>query len=189
MSRFVLVKDLPQDLRKDEYNVKFPNFKEEIEPYHSRMNNKFKVTQINVLRNIFATIAAKYDPSIDYNSKIPFSLHEGLKVDTLEEMVCIVNEMIRKYAPNAYRKHMEKQLKSRPVGIKVCYFDGPFGYSDVFDNLGILILDAKDVDAELGLVEKKVVGRPAVSGPAKPALSKANNKKESEDKSEPKKAN
>ena len=188
MSRFVLVKELPEDLRKGEFNIKFPDFKEEIEQYYARMNNRFKITQINVLRNIFTTISTKYGSPVDYGNKIPFSQHEGIKVDTLEDMVRVVNEMIRQYAPDAYRRQMEKQLKDRPVGIKVCYFDGPFGYTNVFDNLGILILEEKDVDVELGLADKKVVGKPAVSGPAKPASSKANNKK-SEDKTTPEKAN
>ena len=188
MSKFILVKEFPKDLRRDEYIVRFPDFKEEIEPYYLRINNRFKITQVNMLRNIFATIAAKYDPSIDYNSKIPYSLHEGLQIDTLEKLVSIVNEMIRKYAPNAYRKHMETQLKNRPVGIKICYFDGPFSYSDVFDKLGIQMAEEKDRDFELGIVEKKATGRPVPAN--KVESNKTNNKKkESEDKTEPGKAN
>lgn len=166
MSKFVNTKQLPENLRKGEYVVRFPDFKEEVSEFYSRVRSNFKLTTVSMLRNILGAIGNSYDPTFDFYA-IPYNNFDGLKIDTIDELIKVVNNIVRLHAPSLYRKSMEFQIKNRPIGIKVIYFDGPFSYTDVFNNFGMFEIKEKDVDVELGLAEKKIPPKSAVKGSPK----------------------
>jgi hypothetical protein len=161
MAKFIVVDTEPTTLRKGEHVIKFPDFLEEIKA-NSGKAPRGGITATNHLRNIVGTIGQKYDENLTSWSINPFNF-EGRTFNTDQDLSEIVIELLKKQHPTIFQSYVDAKIKARPDGTKVIYFVGPFNYTTAFYTNGLDLIEPKDVEVELGLKPKKVVGKPAVT--------------------------
>lgn len=161
MSKFVLIKTAPTILRKGEFVIKSPDFLEQIRACAHKAAKK-NVTGINHLRDILNTIQQKFETDLSI-FKVPLSLYEGLPFKDENDLSRIMVRMLKNERPVIFEKVLEYNIKNRPHGSKVIYYVGDLGDTGPFFRNGLDMIEEKDVDVELGLKAKKVVGKPAVT--------------------------
>lgn len=161
MSKFVVVKQKPEELRKDEHVIEMPKFLDEIRSNATKAPRNGLVGA-NHLRAIAGSIGEKYDQNLTSWSIRPH-LFEGRPFSTDEELSVIVLDMLASQYPTIVDSYLVDAVKRRPLGTKLVYFVGPFQKTMAFTMNGMDQIEEKDVDAYLGLKPKKVVGKPAVT--------------------------
>ena len=163
MAKFVLVNEQPESLRDGEHFISMPLFLEEIRVASARQMGRKNLTSSSYLRSIANMISINYDQEFDPLRHLKAHDYEGLEFKDELELSAIVRRMLRENYPKIFDKFVEAQLKKRPHGTKVIFFGGTLQESSAFFENGIDLIDKKDVDVELGLKAKKIVGKPAVS--------------------------
>jgi hypothetical protein len=163
MAKFVTVDEAPEELRKDEFVIKMPDFLEEIRMASARNTNKKGRLSPSFLRSIASMIAINYDREFDPLRQLKAHDYDGVGYETEQELSKIVLNALERDYPAIFDRYLESKIKNRPFGTKVIYFVGPHSKSSVFYANGIDSLDLKDVDSFLGLKPKKTVGKPAVT--------------------------
>ena len=161
MSKFVIVKQLPETLNKGEFVVTEPNFMPEISQ-NSRKASRTKHTGINHLREILNSIANKYDQNMEV-MRIRLSNYEGLPYESETQLHDIVTRILKNEYPTVLAKCIDHQIKSRPMGTKLVYFSGTLNSATPFYDNGLDLIEEKDVDALLSGKSKKIVGKPAIT--------------------------
>ena len=161
MSKFVIVKTAPESLRKGESVLESPDFLEQIKACAHKAAKK-NITGVNHLRDILNAIRLKYDEQLDI-FKVPLSQYEGLPFKDENDLSQIMVRMLKKERPLIFEKVLEYNIKNRPHGSKVIYYVGDLGDTSPFFRNGMDMIEEKDVDVELGLKAKKIVGKPAVT--------------------------
>lgn len=161
MSKFVIVKTTPTNLRKGEVVLESPSFLEQIRANTHKAAKK-NLTGINHLRDILNSIQQKYEVDLGI-FKVPLSQYEGLLFNNEDELNEIILRMLKKERPFIFESVLEYNIKNRPFGTKLIYYVGNLDGTGPFFKAGIDMIDEKDVDVELGLKPKKIVGKPAVS--------------------------
>lgn len=161
MSKFVVVSTAPESLRKGEVVIKSPDFLEQIRANAHKAAKK-NLTGLNHLRDILNAIQQKYETDLNI-FKVPLSQFEGLAFTTENDLSNIVIRMLKMHRPEIFEKVLEYNIKNRPHGTKVVYYVGDLHDTTPFFRHGIDMIEEKDVDVELGLKTKKIVGKPAVS--------------------------
>lgn len=161
MSKFVVVKEAPKELPKDTHVIRMPTFIEEIRANANKtaLNG---LTGVNHLRSIAGSIGDKYDQNLTSWSVRP-NLYEGRAYANDEELSAIVLDMLNTQYPSIIDSYLMYQVKHRPVGTKLIYFVGPFQKTMAFTMNGLDHIEEKEVDVYLGLKEKKVIGKPAIT--------------------------
>lgn len=161
MSKFVMVKAVPANLRKGEIAMRSPDFLEQIKASAHKAAKK-NLTGINHLRDILNGIQQKYETDLNI-FKVPLSQYEGLSFSDENDLSKIIVRMLKSERPVIFDKVLEYNIKNRPHGTKLIYYVGDFGDTSPFFRNGIDEIAEKDVDEYLGLKPKKVVGKPAVT--------------------------
>jgi hypothetical protein len=161
MSKFVLVKELPETLNKGEVAITEPNFMPEI-LQNMRKAPRVKNTAINHLREILNSIAVKYDQSMDV-MRIRLHNYEGVPYSDDADLHKIIIKILSSEYPVVLEKYLDYQIKSRPMGTKLVYFSGALSACTPFYNNGLDLIEEKDVDSYLSGKPKKVVGKPAIT--------------------------
>jgi hypothetical protein len=160
MSKFVIVKTAPANLRKGEVVLESPSFLEQIRANAHKARKG--LTAVNHMRDILNAIQQRFEADINV-FKIPFSQYEGLPFANEDELSKIVIRLLKKESPGVFEKVLEYNIKNRPHGSKLIYYVGDLDGTGPFFRNGIDMIDEKDVDVELGLKPKKIVGKPAVT--------------------------
>jgi hypothetical protein len=161
MSKFVSVKTAPETLRKGEIVIESPDFLEQIRACAHKAAKK-NITGVNHLRDILNAIQQKFETDLAI-FKVPLSQYEGLPFENENDLSRIIIRLLKKERPLVFEKVLEYNIKNRPFGSKVIYYVGDWCDTGAFTRNGIDSIDEKDVDVELGLKAKKVVGKPAVT--------------------------
>lgn len=161
MAKFVMVDEAPPELRKGEFVIQSPDFLDEIRA-NAKMTPRSGRTGTNQLRAIVGSIGAKYDPNITAWNIRPH-LYEDRTFANEQELSAIIVDLLRTQQPRVFDSYLEHQIKNRPQGVKVIYYVGSFADTGAFNRNGIDQMNLKDVDVELNLKAKKVVGKPAVT--------------------------
>lgn len=162
MSRFLIVKDKPEDLKKGEYIIDKPSFLEEIS-LHRTKAPKNGLTGTYHLRMIVDSIAQSYDPENMNAFSVKVHNFEGRPFSSDEELDSIVVDMIADSRPELFLKYVDKKIKTRPYGTSLVYYvdSNLKGAYDLFYRNGLS--DARDVEEKSTSGPKKVVGKPAVT--------------------------
>lgn len=161
MSKFVVVTEAPTELRKGEYVIERPTFMAEVEatrgrrPHNGLMGSSY-------LRTVVGLIGEKYDPTLTSWNIRPH-LYEARPFATDGDVSAMVVDLLKSQHPTVFDGYLNTKIKQRPVGTKVIYYVGNFTETKPFFDNGIDQIDLKDVDVELGLKTKKVVGKPAIT--------------------------
>ncbi len=164
MTKFVVVEEKPKTLAKGEYVISMPDFLEEIAANKSKAQ-VMKLTAVNHLRSIAASVGQKYDPEhFNAFAHIKPSLFEGIAYETDEDLSKIVTSMFKSCYPSIFEKAIEYEIQARPMGVKAIYFVGPWDYSGPFTKNGIDLATQEEVEVEMGRKEKKTVGKPIPKG-------------------------
>lgn len=165
MTKYVLAKesDLPESLSKDEYVVTAPNFVEEVRAC-SKKKPKNGLLSPNYLREIAAAIGDKY-LNEDFNTlvEVNVSKYRGIPITDDKSVSDVAVKMMSKAIPDILDRYVDYHIKKRPLGCKVIYFLGDHLQTGAFSFNGIDEGKLKEVPVFLGLKNKKIVGKPAVS--------------------------
>lgn len=155
MAKFVIVKEAPKVLSKEEYVVRVPGFLEEVRANKGR-EPRGGLTAVNHLRGIVATIGAKYDPTLTAWTVTPVD-YEGRPYTNDHELADIVREMLYTQHPQVFHAAIDYQIRQRPHGTKLIYFIGPLDLSTSFIRNGIDRIEEREIESYLsGKSSKKV---------------------------------
>lgn len=163
MAKFVRVTEAPESLEKDCIVIEAPNFKAEIKRCDAKKPRSGLLSP-NYLREICAAVGDKYsDENFNALTSVNVSGYKGIPFSSVEDVEKVVNTILNKGCPELFDNYVDYHIKQRPHGTKLIYFLGDFVHTGSFTRNGIDEVAAKDVDVYLGLKEKKVVGKPAVT--------------------------
>lgn len=159
MAKFVVVKEAPTEVNKNEYVIDKPSFVSEIE-LHKRKAGRGGLTGSNHLRMILDSIAQNYDPEkmSAYSARV--NLFEGRPYANDSELNDVVCEMLRQDYPAVFAKYLDKKIKSRPKDTQLVYYvdSGISGAEELFIQNGLDEQVEEKVEKP-----KRSVGKPAIT--------------------------
>jgi hypothetical protein len=161
MSKFVVVKEAPKDLKKGEYLIDKPSFIEQI-ALHSAKKPRNGLTGSHYLRMITDSIAQAYDPENMSAYSIKAHLYEGRKFSSDSEMNDIIVEALKNNYPAIFSKYLEKKIRNRPAKTElVIYVDSQIsGQYELFYQNGLSEAKAETPKEDK---PKRTVGKPAIT--------------------------
>jgi hypothetical protein len=161
MSKFVVVKEAPKDLKKGEYLIDKPSFIEQIN-LHKMKRPRNGLTGSHYIRMVMDSIAQAYDPEGMTAYSIKAHLYEGRPIASDEAFNDILVEALRNDCPSVFPKYLETKVRARPTGTeKVIYVDSDIkGQYEIFYKNG---LGEEKVEAPAKIKSDKVVGKPAIT--------------------------
>lgn len=161
MSKFVVVKEAPKDLKKGEYLIDTPSFVPQI-ALHSSKKPRNGLTGSHYIRMVVDSIAQTYNPEEMTAYSIKAHNYEGRKFETDEDFNAIIVEALRNDCPSVFPKYLETKIRNRPSGTeRVIYVDSDIaGQYEIFYKNG---LSEEKVEAPKKPTSDKVVGKPAVT--------------------------
>jgi ribosomal protein S24E len=161
MSKFIVVKEAPAELKKGEYLIDTPSFLPQIALHKTKVPRN-GLTGSHYIRMIVDSIAQAYDPENMTAYSVKAHLYEGRKFSSEKEMNDIVLEMLRNDYPAVFAKYLDTKIRTRPSKTElVIYVDSDIkGQYELFYKNGL-----SEVEKEQPKKEKsdKVVGKPAVT--------------------------
>lgn len=162
-TKYAVVDKAPVELKEGEIVLKPADFMEQI------LENKQKarrgnLTASNHLRYIAGSIGYKYDPKLEQVTIKPH-LFIGRKFMDDKELSGIIVEMMKLQYPTIFQSVLDYEIKNRPAGTKLIYFEGTIGTTDIpFQLNGIDKITEDELAAHNGTAKpKKIVGKPAVT--------------------------
>lgn len=163
MTKFVRVKEKPEELESGCIVIEAPNFMEEILSCKAKKPKHNLITP-NYLREICAAIGDRYgDENFNAMTSVNVTPYKGVKFENLEDVAKIVNRVISDNCPGFFDSYVDHHLKNRPTGTRLVYFLGDFKFTGPFTRNGIDEVSSKDLDVYLGKKKKKTVGKPAIT--------------------------
>lgn len=159
MSKFVVVKEAPVELKKGEYLIDTPSFLEQIHLHRSKVPRN-GLTGSHYLRMLVDSIAQAYDPENMSAYSIKAHLYEGRKFNSPEEMNQILVEALRNDYPAVFAKYLDVKIKARPSKTElVIYVNSDIqGQYEIFYKNGL-----SELEAPAKPKSDKVVGKPAIT--------------------------
>jgi len=136
MTQFVIVDEVPENIKQDEYVIEMPNFMAEIEQESDKAPRN-KLTAVSHLRSLAGVIGHNYDENFSPWSHIKANKFVGRKFETNEDLSKIVLEMFESQYPNIFPAYISVKIKKRPKGTSLIYFVGPEKFSQLFFNEGV----------------------------------------------------
>jgi hypothetical protein len=161
MAKFVVVKEAPAELRKGEYIIAQPNFMEEVVANKGKRPNT-GLTGPAYIRSICGMVGERYDNTLTAWNIRPH-LYDGRPFKTDQDMSEIIVDLLKTQHPSVFEGYINHKIRTRPIGTKVIYYVGDFTTTKPFFDNGIDQIEYKDVEVELGLKAKKVIGKPAIT--------------------------
>jgi hypothetical protein len=161
MMQFVRVKEVPAELRKDEYVISAPTFLEEVRAcFNKRPRNE--VMSINYLRELVAAVGAKYLPeTFNAMTDVNVSYYKGTPCTSEVEANEMLLKLFKREYPEALNAFVEYHIKNRPNGTKTVFYLGTGDQAGIFLKLGFQEVLQKDLYKEEK--SKKTVGKPAIT--------------------------
>jgi hypothetical protein len=161
MSKFIVVKEAPKDLKKGEYLIDTPSFVEQI-ALHKAKRPRNGLTGSHYIRMVMDSIAQVYDPENMTAYSVKAHNYEGIKFNSDEEFNEIIVRALKADCPAVFPKYLEVKVRNRPAGTeKVIYVDSDIrGQYEIFYKNG-LSEEVKEVSEKKK--SDKVVGKPAIS--------------------------
>lgn len=161
MSKFIVVKEAPAELKKGEYLIDTPSFLPQIALNKTKIPRN-GLTGSHYIRNIAESIAQAYDPENMTAFSVKAHLYEGRKFSSEKEMNDIVLEMLRNDYPAVFAKYLDIKIRTRPSKTElIIYVD-----SNIKDQYEIFYKNGlSEFVVETPKKEKsdKVVGKPAIT--------------------------
>lgn len=161
MSKFVVVKQAPKELKKGEYVIDTPSFLPQIQ-LHKAKKPRNGLTGSHYLRMITDSIAQAYDPENMTAYSIKAHKYEGRKFSTDEEMDAIMVDALKQDCPSVFAKYLDVKIRTRPSGTNLVYYvdSGIDGSNEIFYKNGLSELVEEEPAKKKS---DKVVGKPAIT--------------------------
>lgn len=161
MSKFVVVKEAPKELKKGEYLIDAPSFVPQI-ALHKAKRPRNGLTGSHYIRMVMDSISQAYDPEGMTAYSIKAHNYDGIKFNSDEEFNEIMVRALRADCPSIFPKYLEVKLRARPTGTeRVIYVD-----SDIKDQYEIFYRNGLGEEKQEVADKKKsdkVVGKPAIT--------------------------
>jgi hypothetical protein len=164
MTKFVISKEVPEELSSYEMRIDPPNLLQEVlNCWNYRSANS--ITGVNWLRQI-ANEITKWDKSFNpYRHMVP-SEHQGIPYSSPEDVAAIALRMVNERYPNLTDAWVEHCVKYKPPFTKLIWFTGEFKQTSKFTSNFIDRIELSEVD--------EYMGRHAVKKPNGMPLGKSN---------------
>lgn len=136
MSKFIVVKEAPTELKNGEYLIDHPSFKEQI-ALHKAKQPRNGLTGSHFIRMVADSIAQAYDPDNMTAYSIKAHLYEGRSFSSDEDLDKIFVEAMRADCPQVFTKYLDAKIRNRPAKTDlVIYVDSkiPFQYEQFYKN-------------------------------------------------------
>lgn len=161
MSKFIVVKEAPKDLKKGEYVIDTPSFLEQI-ALHRAKKPRNGLTGSHYIRMVVDSIAQRYNPEQMTAYSVKAHNYEGRPFTTDEQFNDIIVEALRNDCPSVFPKYLDVKIRTRPSGTeKVIYVDSDIaGQYEIFYSNG---LSEEKNEASFKVKSDRVVGKPAVT--------------------------
>ena len=121
MSKFVVVKEAPKDLKKGEHVIDAPSFMREI-ALHRAKKPRNGLTGPHYIRMVVDSIAQAYDPENMSAYSVKAHLYDGLKFSSDEEFNAIVVRALQNDCPGVFPKYLNNKIRNRPAGTQLVYY-------------------------------------------------------------------
>ena len=163
MSKFIVVKEAPAELKKGEYLIDSPSFVDQVS-HHKSKKPRNGLTERMYLDAIMNSIGEAYDSgnTDPHSNRVKYHNYTGILATTDEEVSEVLLRAIRLDCSHLLGKYLETKVRTRPAGTSlVIYVDSDIkGYHEIFHKYGLS-------EQEKEVVQKpksdKVVGKPAVT--------------------------
>lgn len=163
MSKFLIVKNPPQNLEKGEFVIDQPDFYKEIRASRAKKPRSHALT-VNYFREVMASIATRYlSEGFDHMTTINANKYVGTPCTTEEQVHATVIKALETYYPQlllAYNSHCFKQ---RPSGTSFIFYSGNPNYAIAIKEFGWEQLTDKEYEAFRSGKPKKIVGKSAIT--------------------------
>jgi len=161
MSKFVVVKEAPAELKKGEYLIDTPSFVPQIALHRTKVPRN-GLTGTHYLRMVTDSIAQAYDPENMTAYSIKAHLYDGRPFSSDEELNKIIVEALHNDYPAVFGKYLDVKIRNRPANTeRVIYVDSKItNQYEIFYKNG---LSEEKVEAPQKPKSDKVVGKPAVT--------------------------
>lgn len=161
MSKFVVVKEAPTDLKKGEYVIDKPSFLEQI-ALHRAKKPRNGLTGSHYIRIVVDSIAQAYDPENMTAYSVKAHNYEGLKFNSDEEFNDIIVRALAIDCPSVFPKYLEARVRNRPAGTTLVYYvdSNIRGQYEIFYRNGFA---EEKVEQPKKEKSDRVVGKPAVT--------------------------
>lgn len=161
MSKFVVVKEAPKELKKGEYLIDTPSFVDQI-ALHKAKKPRNGLTGSHYLRMVMDSISQAYDPENTTAYSIKAHLYEGRKFASDADMNAIIVQAISNDCPGIFPKYLEAKIRNRPAGTeRVIYVDNKISHQyEIFYRNG---LSEEVAETPQKPKSDKVVGKPALT--------------------------
>lgn len=170
MSKFIVVKEAPTELKKGEYVIDKPSFLPEI-ALHKAKKPRNGLTGNHYIRNVVDSIAQAYDPENMTSFSIKAHNYEGRKFSTDEDFNTIICEALHTDYPAVFAKYLDVKIRTRPSGTNLIYYvdSGIKNQYEIFYKNGLSEVEKEKVEKPKS---DKVVGKPAITKEQAEALKK-----------------
>jgi hypothetical protein len=121
MPKFQIVKEAPKDLKKGEYLIDKPFFKEEI-AMHKLKTPRNGLTGTHHLRALLGSIAENYDPENMTAFSVKVHNYEGIAFSSDAELNDLLIKMLRADYPSIFTKYLDKKIRVRPAKTEMIYY-------------------------------------------------------------------
>jgi hypothetical protein len=161
MSKFVIVKEAPAELKKGEYLIDKVSFLPQI-VQHKAKAPRNNLTGLYHMRMIVDSIGLAYDPDNMTAYAIKAHKYEGLPYSNDEELNTILVNALQQDYPAVFPKYLEVKVRNRPKGTeKIIYVDSNIpGQYEIFYRNG---LAEEKAETTQKTKSDRVVGKPAVT--------------------------
>lgn len=170
MSKFVVVKEAPKELKKGEFVIDKPSFLQEI-ALHQAKKPRNGLTGNHYIRMVVDSIAQAYDPENMSSYSVKAHNYEGRKFSTDQEFNDIIIEALTNDYPAVFAKYLDVKIRTRPSGTSLIYYvdSGIKGQYEIFYKNGLSEVEKEKTEKPKS---DKVVGKPAITKEQAEALKK-----------------
>lgn len=170
MSKFIVVKEAPTDLKKGEYVIDKPSFLPEIS-LHKTKKPRNGLTGNHYIRNVVDSIAQVYDPENMTSFSIKAHNYEGRQFSTDEDFNAIICEALQADYPAVFAKYLDVKIRTRPSGTSLIYYVDSCikNQYEIFYKNGLSEVEKQKDEKPKS---DKVVGKPAITKEQAEALKK-----------------
>ena len=154
MAKYVIVKEEPTELGKDEMVIRMPDFLQEVTCARHSMPARKELSG-HYLRAITEEIGQKYDPGFDAYRHIVVNRYEGIPFSDTASLAKLIVGIFKEQYPKIFDSYIDYHIRNRPFGIKLIYFMGDHLDTTPFTRNGIDSILPREINAYMGRKDKK----------------------------------
>ena len=163
MSKFVIVKEAPAELKEGEYLIDSPSFVDQV-AHHKAKKPRNGLTERMYLDAIMNSIGEAYDSgnTDPHSNRVKYHNYTGILTETDKDVSEVLLRAIRSDCQHLLPKYVETKVRTRPAGTNlVIYVDSDIkGVYEIFHKYG---LSEQEKETTQKPKSDKVVGKPAVT--------------------------